>query len=197
MVSLLLTMGVVGLVACGNGDDLITDPSTTSSTSSASTTSTTSTSPTSSTTTPTTLPAQLPEDGDTIVAQFTTGGGLTGPCCPPGTIPEVTAYADGRIVVADPDTGTRQVTADPVAIADLLSDARNAGLLGDVVPDTGTLCCDLAYTEVVLADRTATQQLEVVGLDDEFNDSPDLTPQQRAVRQALNDLRDGLEALAS
>ena len=194
MVSLLLTMAAVGLVACGNGDDLITDPSTTSSTSTASTTST---SPTSSATTSTTLPAQLPEDGDTIVAQFTTGGGLTGPCCPPGTIPEVTAYADGRIVVADPDTGTRQVTADPGAIADLLGDARNAGLLGDVVPDTGTLCCDLAYTEVVLADRTATQQLEVVGLDDEFNDSPDLTPQQRAVRQALNDLRDGLEALAS
>jgi hypothetical protein len=142
---------------------------------------------------------ELPQDGDVAVVQLATGGGISGPCCEPWSVPEMTVYADGRVVVVDNGAGPvpslRQVTVEPAKVADLLAHAAEAGLLGDPPPDTGVLCCDLGYTNVTLTDATATHTLSITGLGSEDNANADLTADERDVREAVVDLRDGLENL--
>jgi hypothetical protein len=143
---------------------------------------------------------EIPTEGDTVVLQFTTGGGIAGPCCDRWVVPEMTVYGDGRVVIADGGAGpvpaVRQATVDPADLADLFADAAEADLLDEPAPPTGTLCCDLSETVVVLTDATATHDLSVVGLGAEDNANADLTDDERAAREAIVDLRRQLEGLA-
>ena len=143
---------------------------------------------------------EIPTEPDTVVLQFTTGGGIAGPCCDRWVVPEMTVYGDGRVVIADGGAGpvpaVRQATVDPADLADLVADAAEADLLDEPAPPTGTLCCDLSETVVVLTDATATHDLSVVGLGAEDNANADLTDDERAAREAIIDLRRQLEGLA-
>jgi hypothetical protein len=143
---------------------------------------------------------EIPEDGDTVVVQFSSGGGIAGPCCDRWVVPEMTAYGDGRVVIAEGGAGPvptlHQATVDPTDIADLFAGAAEAGLLDDPAPATGTLCCDMSETDVVLTDATATHEVSVVGLGAEDDANTDLTDDERAVREAIIDLRRQLEGLA-
>lgn len=136
-----------------------------------------------------------PENSDAVVAQFSSGGGIAGPCCDPWVVPELTVYGDGRVLVIGDSGGLRQAKVSPTDVAALLADAAEAGLLDQPTPDTGTLCCDLGDTVVALTDAKGTHRFSVVGLGGEENANADLTAGQRAVRQAIVDLRSGLDRL--
>jgi len=165
---ILLAVIGFGLVACGGDDD-------------------------DDTTSPPPEVPDVPDDADAVVAQFTSGGGIAGPCCDPWVMPELTVYGDGRVVVAgDP---AREAQVRPADVAALLADAAESGLLDDDPPDTGTLCCDLGDTIIVLTDVKATHQMSIIGLGAEGNANAELTTEQRAVRQAALDLRSGLDEL--
>jgi hypothetical protein len=166
--SVLFVVMALGLVACGGDDDDTTSP-------------------------PPEVP-DIPDDSDAVVAQFTSGGGIAGPCCDPWVLPELTVYGDGRALVAG-DQVVRQANVSPTEVAALFADAAEAGLLDDDPPDAGTLCCDLGDTIVVLADETGTHQVSVVGLGAEGNANADLTTEQRSLRQAVLDLHSGLDRL--
>ena len=124
------------------------------------------------------------ESDDDIVIQFTTGGGITGRC--------------GRFRHAPRDHrlrrrpgGARRARRGPLpemtgatltnaVVDELLADAADAGPLDAEPPDTGALCCDLAYTRLcsttgpiggVAGDRTGFEQ-----------DGDGLTEAQREVR---------------
>jgi hypothetical protein len=147
---------------------------------------------------PSTPPPDVPEGSEAVVIQFSTGGGLAGPCCDPWEVPDITAYGDGRVVVegtAGQVPELRQATVSRSDLAELLAGAREAGLLEEQPPDTGTLCCDLGYTDVVIADAATTHEFEIVGLGHEDNINSDLSDEQVRARQALSDLRDQLVAL--
>lgn len=138
------------------------------------------------------------ESDDDIVIQFTTGGGITGPCCDFWDLPEITVYADGGAVLAN--YGEAQLPEITVAtltnsvVKELLADAADAGLLDAKPPDTGALCCDLAYTRVVLDDGSRSTEFQVTGLGLE-QEGDELTEAQREVRGAVLDLRDRLRML--
>jgi len=142
-------------------------------------------------------PHAFPADPEAIVVQFQPGGGLAGPCCEPWAVPDITAYGDGRVVVRGPNVGRlpglRQATIDEADLAQLLADARGAGLLGPEPVDPGVVCCDMAYTSVVIADAATAQEFVVMGLD---APDRDLTQRQIRTRQAISDLRARLFALA-
>jgi hypothetical protein len=90
----------------------------------------------------------------------------------------------------------RQTTVDPADLAEVFADAAESGLLDDPAPDTGTLCCDLGDTNVVLTDAAATHELSVVGLGGEDNANADLTADEREAREEIIDLRGRLDSLA-
>jgi hypothetical protein len=145
-----------------------------------------------------TAPPDLPAGSDAVVIQFSTGGGITGPCCPPWNVPDLTAYGDGRVVVVDTAgvvPALRQATVSRSDLAELLAGAERAGLLAAPPPDTGTLCCDFGSTKVVIADATATRELQVVGLGHEDNVTSELSDRQLRTRSAVAALRSGLAAL--
>lgn len=140
-------------------------------------------------------PGDLPGPAE-VAIQFMTGGGFAGPCCDPWQVPDLTAYGDGRVLVAGAEPAAnpeiRQAPVGAAAVARLLDRARDAGLMEEVPPDTGSPCCDMAYTRVVLADATAAHEFEVTGLG---VDVPDLPAAQVRARQAVADLRADLVAL--
>jgi hypothetical protein len=145
-----------------------------------------------------TRPPDVPEDPEAVVVQFSTGGGIAGPCCEPWDVPDLTAYGDGRVLVEDTAgevPGLRQATISRSDLAELLAGARDAGLLEAQPPETGTLCCDLGYTRVVIAEAERTHEFEVVGLGHEGNLNSDLSDEQVNARQAVSSLRDRLLAL--
>jgi hypothetical protein len=143
-------------------------------------------------------PPDLPEGSEAVVIQFSTGGGITGPCCQPWDVPDITAYGDGVVLVEDSAVAVpelRQATVSRSDLAELLAGARAAGLLAAQPPDTGTLCCDLGYTNVVLSDGATAREFEVVGLGHEGNLNSDLSDEQVDVRHTISDLLDRLVAL--
>ncbi|MGH9186468.1 MAG: hypothetical protein ACRD0U_11730 [Acidimicrobiales bacterium] len=140
---------------------------------------------------------QLPAGSEAIAIQYTTGGGITGPCCSLWDVPEITAYGDGRVVFVEGTVGQvpgmRQATVPRADLIDLLGQAGNEGLLEAGGPDTGPLCCDLAYTRVILAE---TYEFSVMGLGFE-HEGDDLSGKERQARRAVARLRDQLRALAN
>jgi hypothetical protein len=142
-------------------------------------------------------PPAIPARQEAIVFQFHTGGGLAGPCCEAWAVPDITAYGDGRVVVRGPNVGRvpglRHATVREVDLAQLLADARDAGLLGPAPVDLGVVCCDMAYTNVVIADAVVAQEFVVMGLGAQGRD---LTEQQVRTRQVISDLRARLFTLA-
>ncbi|MGH9246344.1 MAG: hypothetical protein ACRD29_18930 [Acidimicrobiales bacterium] len=150
-------------------------------------------------TTETVTPAEVPDGRDAIVAQFSTGGGIAGPCCPFWDVPEMTAYGDGRVVFVEGTVGQvpgmREARISRSDLADLLADAQAAGLLTPEGPDTGAPCCDLGYTRLILGEGTTTHELSIMGLGFEHVDD-DLSDEQRRTRQAVTDLRARLRSIA-
>jgi len=142
-------------------------------------------------------PPAFPVGPEAIVFQFQTGGGLAGPCCEPWAVPDITAYGDGRVVVRGPNVGRvpglRQATISETDLAQLVADARVAGLLGPEPVDVGVVCCDMSYTNVVIADAAMAQEFVVMGLGALGRD---LTQDQIRTRQAISDLWARLFALA-
>jgi hypothetical protein len=145
-------------------------------------------------------PPDPPAGPDAIAIQFTTGGGFTGPCCDPWRMPDITAYGDGRVVLARPGAGQvpdiSQATIGRTDLSQLLAGAREAGLLEPQPPDTGPLCCDLAYTDVVVADAVATNEFEVIGLGVEDEVRGELSDGQVRARRAIAELLAKLIGLA-
>lgn len=141
--------------------------------------------------------------GDDVVIQFTTGGGLGGPCCEFWDLPELTVYADGRLLIVEHADGEvpefTSASVPGTQIDKLLDDARDAGLLGPEPPDTGAPCCDLAYTRVSLLDLDpdALFEYQVIGLGFEGDSADELTAEQHAARAKLLALKDELGALAA
>jgi hypothetical protein len=126
-----------------------------------------------------------------IVLQFQTGGGLAGPCCARWDNPDLTAYGDGRVIFEDSSV-VREATVGQEEIDQLVADARDAGLLE--AHDFGVVCCDMAYTRVVIGDAGTTNEFEVTGLG--IEDEGQLSGEQIALRRAVSDLQDRLKALA-
>jgi hypothetical protein len=133
---------------------------------------------------------------DEIVIQLTTGGGISGPCCSSSDLPELTVYADGRAVVIESTGGAvphmAEATLDADDVQALLAKARAAGLFD--APDTGVICCDFAYTRVVLSDGKSSVEFEVTGLGFE---NGDLTATQRAARSAVLELSERVHELVA
>jgi hypothetical protein len=148
---------------------------------------------------PTTTRLDIPTGSEEIVIQFSSGGGLSGPCCAPWEVPEITLYGAGRVVFTEGIVGMlpgmRQGTLDRGDVVGLLDEARTAGLLDD--PDTGTLCCDLGYTRVVLGHDGERHELSVVGLGQEGNDNAELTHEQLRIRNSIGQLHKRLKDLAN
>jgi hypothetical protein len=145
---------------------------------------------------PTTTQADFPTGGDEIAIQFSSGGGISGPCCAPSETPDITLYGDGRVVFTE-DTdgvlpGMRQATLDRADVTELLNHAQTAGLYGK--PDTGSPCCDLGYTRVILGRAGTTYEFSVMGLGQEVGD---LTDEQRRTRDNVATLRKQLIDLAN
>ena len=82
------------------------------------------------------------------------------------------------------------------AVEAILAEARDAGLFG--TPDGGPLCCDLAYTRVVLVDGEAAADFQVMGLgfEGEVADSG-LTAEQLEVRAAIADVEEQIRDLVA
>lgn len=135
-----------------------------------------------------------------VLIQFSTStiGGPGGPV--PEDLPELTAYDDRRVIASNRLELNGQVptmfeaTVALTELIRLLTEARGAGLLADQPPDPGGGGFEALPTTVVLSDGAATQTFILAGLD--RDDEPDLTAEQRAVREATRRLRDQLLALA-
>ncbi len=139
----------------------------------------------------------IPAGGEDIAIQFSSGGGLSGPCCAAPEVPGVTVYGDGSVVFTEGTVGTlpgmRQATLDRGDVVALVDQAREAGLLGQ--PDTGTFCCDFGYTRVVIGYGGTTHELSVVGLGHEDVANARLTDAQLRNRHNVAELRDRLSDL--
>lgn len=151
---------------------------------------------------------EVPADSDAIVIQFSTrGGGLPDPS-PPGkflaAVPEITAYGDGRVVLVTGMDGQlpalSEATVTRSDLADLLTDARTAGLLTADEPDTGEdvmaeQLFDFATTQVILGEATSTHEFSIYALG--YEDAVrGLSDEQRRARAAVIDMRARLRALA-
>lgn len=144
----------------------------------------------------------LPEGTDAIVIQFDTRD--TDPPAPPvlqarlSAVPEVTAYASGRVVVASGHTGQlsqlREVMVARSELAGLLAQADDAGLLTGDLPDTGDpVRTHPAVTLVRLGTADATYEFAVFDLGSDF--PGDLSIEQVRTRDAVARLRSRLLAL--
>lgn len=114
------------------------------------------------------------------------------------TVPRVTAYADGRVLVTDGRAGQvpviRQGTLDPSELADLLRQAGEAGLLA-AEPDLGNDKVDISHpsvTVVTIGTSTATHTISVLelGADGSFSRQP--SRGQLRARDTLHRIRDRL-----
>lgn len=140
----------------------------------------------------------LPTGRDTVIVQVETGGGLAGPRFDPWHLPELTVYGDGRtVVVAGRDGQAPRIGEGSMsrpALIDLFAATRDGGLLTAPGPDTGSICCDMAYTKVTLRTGSATHEVTVMGLGAERNDG--LSDDQLRARQAVTDMMDRLRESA-
>lgn len=131
-----------------------------------------------------------------LVLQITTGGGFLPPELSFATLPQLTLYADGRVVVPGPTTLeypgaalpnllTGTVAADDVRAA--VAAARAAGVAD--APDLGRPpVADAPTTTFVLVDGGTTYRAEAYALDIDLDGGPGLAPAQRQGRQRLRDL---------
>ncbi|HWJ97211.1 MAG TPA: hypothetical protein VNQ33_03560 [Acidimicrobiales bacterium] len=158
------------------------------------------------TTTAASPPTTDPAGGDEIVWQEFTGGGFTPAAYALGGVPDVTIYADGRIlrsVDADADTGTLR----PVDLEEAQIPAGELAAFLDAAADSALFepgtdfgqpgVTDLPSTSVTLRTGDTPQSVDVYALDLTIDPSSrDVTPEQAERRDQLKDLLAQARSLA-
>lgn len=116
------------------------------------------------------------------------------------SVPSLTVYADGTVVVPGasiavfpgPAVPPLSIgTLDPADLDELLGEVAAAGLLGDVPPDPGEnpLVADAATTRITVVVDGRDTVVEAYGLDIPVpDDAPGVDDSQRAVRERLSEL---------
>lgn len=178
------------LAACSDDGDTVTagdDPGTTPSTSAE----------------PPTTAGTAPDRADGIAIQIRTGGGFVPQELAFATVPEVTLYADGRIIATGPTTLEYPGKALPNVLAGSVDDsavraavtaAREAGVTDE--PELGRpSVADAPTTTFLLVDGGRTYRLDAYAID--FEDGPGLTAAQQEARRRLRGLVRRLQDLAA
>lgn len=141
-------------------------------------------------------------DSDELILRVATGGGFVGPSSRLAEIPEVSVYADGRVITIGPTTqefpgpalpNLQQGQLDAAGLEQLVAAIEDTGLLDDPPPDYGDpLITDAPTTVVTVSVNGVERTLSAYALDFEDNDDQ-LEPDQREARQALRALVRGFD----
>lgn len=130
-------------------------------------------------------------DADKVVVRVATRGGFAAETRQPGQLPDVSVFADGRVITQGPTTleypgpalpNLQEFRLTRDGLAALVGEARAAGLLDDPPPDYGDAgITDQPTTTVTARVDGRTRQVEVYAL--HFSDG--LTPEQLQHRERL------------
>jgi hypothetical protein len=137
--------------------------------------------------------AAPPPDGDTLVLRVRQEGGFVPPELIVGRIPDVSVYADGRMITQGPQIAvypgpalpTLQVRQlDPAATAELVDDALAAGVrTGADLGSPGV--ADAPTTRIDVVRDGVASSVSALALREATADDPQLTAGQRAARAKL------------
>ncbi len=149
--------------------------------------------------------AEPPQDADSLVLRVRQEGGFVPPERIVGRIPDVSVYADGRMITqgpqiavypgpALPNLQVRQL--DAAAVDKLLDDAAAAGVRSG--SDLGTPgVADAPTTRIDVVRDGATATVSAVALREAMADDPQLTAEQRAARAKLTAFLARLDEMAA
>ncbi len=144
-------------------------------------------------------------DGDTLVLRVRQEGGFVPPERIVGRIPEVSVYADGRMITqgpqilvypgpAMPNLLMRQL--EPAAVGKLLDDALAAGVrTGADLGSPGV--ADAPSTRIDVVRDGVTSTVSAMALREAMPDDPQLTADQRAARAKLATFLTRLDEMAA
>jgi hypothetical protein len=135
-----------------------------------------------------------PDRSDRVVLRVVTRGGFAAEASQRGRVPQLSVFADGRVITLGPTTlefpgpalpNLQEFRLNREGLARIVDDARSAGLLDDPPPDFGDAgITDQATSTVTVSADGRTRRVEVYALD--FDDG--LTADQRANRDRLRKL---------
>lgn len=135
-----------------------------------------------------------PDRSDRVVLRVVTRGGFAAEASQRGRVPQLSVFADGRVITLGPTTlefpgpalpNLQEFRLTREGLARIVDDARNAGLLDDPPPDFGDAgITDQPTTTVTVSVDGRTRRVEIYALD--FDDG--LTAEQRDNRERLRKL---------
>ncbi|GLY00305.1 MULTISPECIES: hypothetical protein [Actinoplanes] len=142
---------------------------------------------------------------DVVVLRVESRGGFVPPHFLVGRLPQISVYADGRLITegpvalsypgpALPNLQVQQLT--PEQVQQLTADAVKAGVTDGA--DFGTPnVADIPSTKVTVRTASGDESVEVVALREARPDDTSLTAAQHAARKKLTDFLDTVDGLAT
>ncbi|MGA5299063.1 hypothetical protein ACPCHT_04000 [Nucisporomicrobium flavum] len=156
---------------------------------------------------PSSVPPSGPPAGgaDGLVLRVAHTGGFVGPDALAGRLPELSVYADGRMIFEGPVTAIYPGAAlpnvqvrmiSPEQVRELVERAVAAGVrTGTDLGQPGV--ADATTTEVTVVTAAGEQKVAANALREASDDDPLLTPAQRQARAKLQDFLDRADKLAA
>ena len=133
-----------------------------------------------------------PPDGNALMLRIEQYGGFAGPELTLGRLPQVSVYADGRVIAPGPQIMIYPGPALPNLQVGRIDRAKLTGLVNRAAElvragaDVGEpAIADAPTTRITVADQGILRSLDVVGLPEAPPDDPRLTPAQRTARAKL------------
>ncbi|MEV4704210.1 hypothetical protein [Actinoplanes sp. NPDC049316] len=154
---------------------------------------------------PSSSPPGSPAGADGLVLRVSHSGGFVGPDALAGRLPDLSVYADGRMIFEGPVTAIYPGPAlpnvqvrmiSPQQVRDLVERAVAAGVRsGADLGQPGV--ADATTTEVTVVTAAGEQTVAANALREARDDDPQLTPAQRQARAKLQGFIDQADKLAA